>query len=118
MRTLNGRTRRTALRSFLTAPLIASAQFPAQPPDPQHPDLPRPGHEEEPRLPNGKSMKNEMAKHNYEESLKDADAMVEAAQSLRDDLKKAGTYVVSVASVRKTEDIERLARKIRGRLKS
>jgi hypothetical protein len=120
MRILNGRTRRKTLGSLVAAPLLGYAQiFPSQqPPDPQHPDTPRLGHDDDQRLPNGKSQKNEIARQNYEQSLKDADAMVEAAQSLRDDLKKAGTYVVSVASLRKTEDIERLARRIRGRLKS
>ncbi len=31
---------------------------------------------------------------------------------------KAGNYVVPVASVKKTEEIEKLARRIRGRLKA
>lgn len=110
------RTRRNVLGSLLSASLVAG-QVPFPPREDGKSTSPS-GHNEEDRLPNGKSLKNAIAKQNYEQSLKDADEMVEAAQSLRDDLKKSGTYVVSVSSVRKTEEIERLARKIRGRLKS
>ena len=111
------RTRRTTLASLLSLPLLASAQSFPEPPDPQHP-FPRPSHTDDERLPNGKSQKNEIAKQNYAQSLKDAESLLETAQSLCDDLKKSGTYVVSVSSLRKTEDIEKLARRIRSRLKS
>ena len=50
--------------------------------------------------------------------MKDADALVAAAESLRDEIKNAGSHIVSVSSLRKTEEIEKLARKIRGRLKA
>jgi hypothetical protein len=110
------RTRRNVLSSLLSASLAAGQRpFPE---DQEHKPPSPPGRNEDEKLPNGKSMKNAIAKQNYEQSLRDADEMVEAAQSLRDDLRKAGTYVVSVSSLRKTEEIERLARKIRGRLKS
>ncbi|HEY6986768.1 MAG TPA: hypothetical protein VH369_00210, partial [Bryobacteraceae bacterium] len=68
-------------------------------------------------LPNGKSQKNAMAKQNHEEALKDAEDLVTAAQQLQDEIKKAGSYVVPVESLKKTEEIEKLARRIRGRLK-
>ncbi|MFL6415519.1 MAG: hypothetical protein ACJ74Y_07605 [Bryobacteraceae bacterium] len=113
-----GRTRRTALVT-LTAPFFAAAapQFP-DPPEPQHgpPDLHKP--DEDAKLPNGKSQKNAIAKQNHEASLKDASDLVDAAKSLEQELKDAGSYVVPVSSVRRTEDIEKLARRIRSRLKA
>ena len=69
------------------------------------------------RLPNGKSQKDAIAKQNHEEALKDAGDLVAAARELQDQLRKAGSYVVPVESVKKTEEIEKLARRIRGRLK-
>ena len=114
-----GRTRRTALLT-LTAPLFASAtpQFPDTQRPPQHgpPDLHKP--DEDAKLPNGKSQKDAIAKQNHEASMKDAADLLQAAKSLEEELKSAGSYVVPVASVKKTEEIEKLARRIRSRLKA
>jgi hypothetical protein len=43
--------------------------------------------------------------------------LLSTAQQLQDELKKAGSYVVPADSIKKTKDIEKLARRIRGRLK-
>jgi hypothetical protein len=43
---------------------------------------------------------------------------VELAGQLRNDLQQAGNYVVPLSSVKKTEQIEKLARRIRSRLKA
>jgi hypothetical protein len=105
-------TRRVALLSLLASPLGADTQEPddRQLPIPRNP-------EEEARLPNGKSQKNAIAKQNHEEALKDAQDLISVAQQLHDEIKKAGSYVVPVESLKKTEEIEKLARRIRGRLK-
>lgn len=69
------------------------------------------------RLPNGKSQKNAIAKSEHEQALKDTENLLAIARQLHDELKKAGDYVVPVSSVKKTEEIEKLARRIRSRLK-
>ena len=97
------------------AAAMATAQG-QQRPQPQDP-LPPINPDEDTKLPNGKSQKDAIAKHEHEEALKDADDLIVAAQQLRTELLKAGDYVVPMSSVKKTEEIERLARKIRGRLK-
>jgi len=74
--------------------------------------------DEDAKLPNGKSQKDAIAKQNHESALKDASDLVEAAKTLEEELKNAGSYVVPVSSVKKTEEIEKLARRIRGRLKA
>lgn len=111
-----GRTRRNALLT-LAMPVLASAtpQFPDERRQ-EAPNLHKP--DEDAKLPNGKSQKDAIAKQNHEASLKDAADLVEAAERLQEELKNAGSYVVPVASVKRTEEIEKLARRIRGRLKA
>jgi len=86
----------------------------------QHfPPVPNPSKPDEDRkLPNGKSQNDAIAKANHEQALKDANDLITVAERLRDELQKAGNYVVPVSSVKKTEEIEKLARRIRGRLKA
>jgi hypothetical protein len=90
------------------------ADFPDEP-SRRRPDE-SPNHEQ--RLPNGKSQSDAIAKKQHEDSLKDATQMVILAEQIRDELQKAGDYVVPLSTVKKTEEIEKLARKIRGRLKT
>lgn len=107
-------TRRLALLN-----LLASASLLSQSQDQQNDrTLPLPPNpNEDTKLPNGRSQKDAIAKEEHEAALKDVNDLINVAQELRDELKKSGEHVVSVASVKKTEEIERLARKIRGRLK-
>jgi hypothetical protein len=89
-----------------------------QPPDRHLPPFPNPNKRDDDRkLPNGKSQNDAIAKQNHEQALKDANDLLAVAGQLRDELQKAGSYVVPVSSVKKTEEIEKLARRIRGRLK-
>ena len=108
-------TRRTALFGVVASALAIGRgqngdQHRQQLPLPPNPD-------EDTKLPNGKSQKDAIAKHEHEEALKDAQDLLTAAQQLKAELQNAGQYVVPVSSVKKTEEIERLARRIRGRLK-
>jgi len=108
-------TRRAALFA-LTVSAMAPAQQQGEGQDQQHLPLP-PNPGEDTKLPNGKSQKDMIAKQEHERALKDANDLLTVAQQLKDELQKAGEYVVPVSSVKKTEEIERLARRIRGRLK-
>jgi hypothetical protein len=110
-----GRTRRAVIFCVGASALLA-AQDQSQPPPPPH-GLPIPNPNEDDRLPNGKSRRDEIAKQEHEQALKDTDELIAVAQQLKDELQKAGTYVVPLSSVKKTEEIEKLARRIRGRLK-
>jgi len=69
------------------------------------------------KLPNGKSQQEEILKADHEKTLQDAAQLVKLAEELQDDLIKDDRHVLSIASLKKTEDIEKLARKIRTRLK-
>ncbi len=100
--------------------VVAASALHAQRQDPQDQERPLPippNPDEDRKLPNGKSMKDEIAKHDHQLALKDADELISAAKELKEQLEKAGDYVVPLATVKKTEEIEKLARRIRGRLK-
>jgi hypothetical protein len=113
-----GRTRRAALVLLACGPamLLAKAQPPIIPQQPQVP-LPNPGEDDNRRLPNGKLQKDAIAKQQHEQALKDTDNLIAIAEQLKAELQKSGDYVIPLSSVKKTEEIEHLARKIRGRLK-
>lgn len=121
-----GLGRRTLLLSLI-ASSIASVWLRGKPQDaqqrePAHPETPTPpapGNENGDRkLPDGKSQDNAIAKRNHDLAIAEANDLVELAGQLRNELQQAGSYVVPLSSVKKTEQIEKLARRIRSRLKS
>lgn len=81
-------------------------QFP--PPEPQEDDV---------RLPNGKSQRDEILKAEYQKSLDDARELSRLADELKLDLEKNDRNVLSIATLKKTEEIEKIAKRIRDRLK-
>lgn len=68
-------------------------------------------------MPDGRSKKEAIAKAAYLDSLDDTKKLIAAAEELKTELEKNDRYVVSLAAIRKTEEIEKLAKRIRGRLK-
>lgn len=113
------RTRRSALL-LLAASRLAAPQPPDFPDETPQPNRRKPfpnGEEGDPKLPNGKSQKDAIAQQEHEKALKAAGDLIALAQQVKDELEKAGNFVVPVSTIKKTEEIEKLARKIRGRLK-
>jgi len=100
------RLRRYALVLSLAA--VCLAQVP-RPPEPEP--------SSDMKLPNGKSQRDEILKSEYEQNLKDASQLVDIAQQLRDDLEKNERFVLSLSDLKKTDDIEKLVRKIRSRMR-
>ncbi len=68
-------------------------------------------------LPNGKSQRDEIARAEHQQNLKDAAELADLADQLKIDLEKNDRYVVSMATIKKTDDIEKLAKRIRARLR-
>jgi hypothetical protein len=80
--------------------------------------LPPPGNaEDDVRLPSGKKQKDEIVKADYEQNLKDAQELIQIAKSFEEDLEKDDRYVLSIAQLKKLDDMDRLTKRIRGRLK-
>jgi len=72
---------------------------------------------EDTRLPSGKSQRDEILKAEHEQNLKDAGKLAELADELKQSLEKEDRFVLSLNTIKKTEEIEKLARKIRSRLR-
>lgn len=77
----------------------------------------RPDPSQETRLPDGKSQREAMLKAEHEKSLRDSAELLELAEELQEELEKNDRHIVSVSSLKKTEQIEKLAKRIRSRLK-
>ena len=86
-----------------------SAQHPAEAPRTEKPS--------EVRLPNGKLQQDEILKADHEKSVQDAAQLIELAEGLKRELEKDEAHVLSLSSIKKTEDIEKIARRIRARIK-
>ena len=69
------------------------------------------------QLPNGKSQRAEILKAEREQNIKDAAQIVDMAKDLQQELEKNESYVLSMASLKKTDEIEKLAKRIRSRLR-
>jgi hypothetical protein len=69
------------------------------------------------RLPNGKLQRDEILKAEFQKSLNDARELARLADELKIDLEKNDRYVLSVATLKKTEEIEKPAKRIHDRLK-
>jgi GTPase Era involved in 16S rRNA processing len=68
-------------------------------------------------LPSGKSQRDEILKQEREDNIRDASQLAQLAQQLKEDLEKNDRYVFSLSALKKTDDIEKLAKKIRGRMR-
>ena len=69
------------------------------------------------KLPNGKSQKDEIIRVDYERNLKDAGDLARLAEEIKDDLEKGDRYLVSLKTLKKLDDVEKLSKDIRQRLK-
>ena len=99
--------------SFVALAVLALGQ--SRGGEPQHP-VPD-SKPDEVRLPSGKLQRDEILKAEHEQNVKDAAQLCELAQQLQQDLEKEDRFVLSMSTLKKTEDIEKLARKIRTRLR-
>jgi hypothetical protein len=69
------------------------------------------------RLPNGKKQMDEILKADYERNVSDARELTGLAKSFEQDLEKNEAFVLSLSSLKKLDDMEKLTKRIRARLK-
>jgi hypothetical protein len=72
---------------------------------------------DEMRLPDGKSQKIEILKAEHKKSKEDAAELLTLAQELKEEVDKDPYQVVNLRLIKKAEDIEKLARNIKNRMK-
>jgi hypothetical protein len=71
--------------------------------------------EEKPQL--KRSQVEAMLKADHEKSLEETNKMIQLAEELRAELEKNDRHILSVPALKKTEEIEKLAKRIRNRMK-
>jgi len=96
--------------------LLVAGLF-AQAPPPYDPSRVDPKPPEELRLPNGKLQKDAILADDYEHSLKDVRELARLSDELKTGLENSGKNVLSLQMLKKTEEIEKLARRIHDRMK-
>ncbi len=94
--------------ALLATVLSAAAQIPNPAPSKR---------EEHPKLPDGRSQNEEILKADHKQNLKDAEELIKLAEDLKAELEKNDRHVLSLGLVKKTEDIEKLSKRIRSRMK-
>jgi hypothetical protein len=70
-----------------------------------------------PRLPDGRLQSLAILKADYERSKEDIAKLIDLAQEFEEELEKNQEFVLDLRSLRKIEDIEDLAGKIKRRMK-
>jgi hypothetical protein len=90
--------------AFLIVGWAAAAQFPTR------------EREGEVRLPSGKLQSEEILKADHAKSVKEVAELQKLVEEVRDGLDKNDRYVLDLDTLKKLEQIEKLAKRIRGRL--
>ncbi len=101
--------RRSVLLSLMATTVVA------QPPHQQSSTDPL--HERDLKLPNGKSQRNEILKADRERNIEDARELARLTETLREDIEKSDRFVLSIQTLKKLDEAERLVKRIRGRMK-
>ena len=69
------------------------------------------------KLPNGKSWNDAIAKADHERNVKDAKELARLSAEVRDELDNGASFVLSLKTLKKVEDVEKLAHDLRARLR-
>jgi hypothetical protein len=75
------------------------------------------GDETDVRLPNGKVQRDEILKVDRDRNLKDAAQLADLAEQLKLELENNDRFVLSISTIKKTDEIEKLVKRIRSRLR-
>lgn len=87
--------------------LTLLSQLPADPAKP--PD--------DPRLPNGKLQSEEILKAEHKRNLADLQSILKLAGEIQSELEKTEHHVLSIANLKRLDEIEKITKRLRSRLK-
>jgi hypothetical protein len=73
--------------------------------------------DEDVKLPDGTSQRQAILKADHKKSVADAKRLAELSAEVQSDLEKGDANLVSLKTIKQLDEIERLAKAIRGRLK-
>src|SRR5205809_332439 len=98
----------------LIAFLLVFTLVPAPGQQPQtHPDK----ETDDVRLPSGKMQKEEILKADHEKNLADAATLVKAAEDLKIELERTDPHVLSIGTLKQLDNIDKITKRMRSRLK-
>lgn len=103
------------LRSLIAVTLpaaIAGGFLVAQPPETR-----TPRESESVRLPNGRLQSEEILKSDFEQNLKEVKQMQKLLDEVRTEMEKNDRYVLSMGNLKKLEEVEKLSKQVRGRMR-
>jgi hypothetical protein len=95
----------------LFASLLAAAAGAQQLP------MPPPSREEPKKLPDGRLWSEAVLKANYEANLKELERMRKILDSVQEELEKSKGHVLSIKALKDLEELERLSRRVRDRMR-
>ena len=89
--------------------VIAQVPVPGDPRSPDNPNILR--------TPDGRNRTELILKADHEASLKDIDAIRKLAEDVKIDMEKNDRHILSVATLKKLDEMEKLTKRIRSRMK-
>ncbi|MDP9169001.1 MAG: hypothetical protein M3N54_00165 [Acidobacteriota bacterium] len=72
---------------------------------------------DETRLPNGKLQRDEILRADYQQNLKDARELMNLSKTFELELEKSDRFVLSVDLLKRLDDMEKLTKRIRTRMR-
>jgi hypothetical protein len=112
------------MRFFLAALLALLAPALAQqPPQQQNPPRPAPNtpqaitQEVERDLPLPPNAPSKLLKYHHEEVKKDIERLLKLVQDVQSEIDKAGENVLPLGALKKLEEVEKLSKRLRGKIK-
>jgi hypothetical protein len=69
------------------------------------------------KLPNGKTMEDEILKSDFKKAQQEAAQLVKLSQEVQEELDKNGSHVLSISLLKKLDEIEKSVKRIRSRIK-
>ena len=88
--------------------LLVAMRAPQAPPQQDKPDI---------LLPSGKTQRQEILKADYEKTKSEAAELLDLVQKLKEAIDKNERHVLDLRAVKKAEEIEKLARRIKERMR-
>lgn len=79
--------------------------------------LPQPRDQEELKLPNGKSQKDEMLKADHAKNIEDAQKLVQLSGEIKSTFEKNDRFVLSLEDLKRLDEIEKITKRLRSRLR-
>lgn len=69
------------------------------------------------KLPNGKSQRDEIVRADYKKNVADSEKLAQLSMEIKDEFAAGDSNIVSVKTLKKLEEVQRLAKSMQSRMK-